>query len=60
METVSDNRRIFMNKTPVRVMKKCEASCGEKVCTNIHSINNQEFRFPSLIQRVKALWKNLF
>ena len=49
-----------MNKTPVRVMKKCKGSCGEKVCTNIHSINNQEFRFPSLIQRVKELWTNLF
>ena len=60
METVSDNRRIFMNKTPVKIVNECKRSCGEKVCTNIHSINNQEFRFPSLIQRVKALWKNLF
>jgi hypothetical protein len=27
---------------------------------NVHSINNQEFRFPSLIQRVKELWIKLF
>jgi hypothetical protein len=27
---------------------------------NVHSINNQEFRFPSLIQRVKELWSKLF
>ena len=60
METVSENRGNFMTKIPVRVMKKSKKSCGEKVCTNIHSMNNQEFRFPSLIQRVKALWTNLF
>jgi hypothetical protein len=49
-----------MTKIPVRVVNKCKKSCGEKVCTNIHSINNQEFRFPSLIQRLKTLWTNLF
>jgi hypothetical protein len=48
-------RRIFMNKIPVKVVKKCKGSCGEKVCTNIHSINNQEFRFPSLLTRLKNL-----
>jgi hypothetical protein len=55
METVSDTRRIFMTKIPVRVVKKCKGSCGEKACTNIHSINNQEFRFPSLLTRIKNL-----
>ena len=56
METVSENRRNFMTKIPVRVTKKKKV----KVVENIHSINNQEFRFPSLIQRVKELWTNLF
>ena len=45
-----------MTKIPVRVMKKRKP----KVVENIHSINNQEFRFPSLIQRVKELWIKLF
>jgi hypothetical protein len=44
-----------MTKIPVRVVKKCKGSCGEKACTNIHSINNQEFRFPSLLTRIKNL-----
>jgi hypothetical protein len=44
-----------MNKIPVKIVKKCKGSCGEKVCTNIHSINNQEFRFPSLLTRLKNL-----
>jgi len=45
-----------MTKMPVRVIKKRKP----KVVENIHSINNQEFRFPSLIQRIKSLWTNLF
>lgn len=56
METVSENRGNFMTKIPVRVMKKKKP----KTVENIHSINNQEFRFPSLIQRIKSLWTNLF
>jgi len=44
-----------MTKIPVRVVNKCKGSCREKTCTNIHSINNQEFRFPSLITRLKNL-----
>jgi translation initiation factor 1 (eIF-1/SUI1) len=45
-----------MTKIPVRVSKKRKP----KVVENIHSINNQEFRFDSLIQRLKKLWTNLF
>ena len=39
-----------MTKIPVRVVKKRKG-----YYTNIHSINNQEFRFPSLITRLKNL-----
>ena len=55
METVSENRENFMTKKPEKVVKKRKG-----YYTNIHSINNQEFRFPSLIQRVKELWSKLF
>jgi hypothetical protein len=40
-----------MTKIPVRVAKKSKP----KVVENIHSINNQEFRFPSLLTRIKNL-----
>jgi translation initiation factor 1 (eIF-1/SUI1) len=41
-----------MTKIPVRIAKKRKP----KVVENIHSINNQEFRFPSLLTRLKNLW----
>jgi hypothetical protein len=44
-----------MTKKPVKVVKKCKESCEKKICSNIHSINNQEFRFPSLLTRIKNL-----
>lgn len=47
MGTVSENRENFMTKKPAKVVKK-------KV-ENIHSIYNQEFRYPSLIDRIKIL-----
>jgi hypothetical protein len=37
-----------MTKIPTRIGKKRKV----KVVENIHSINNQEFRYPSLIQRL--------
>ncbi len=37
-----------MTKKPVKVVKKKPTVVVE----NIHSINNQEFRYPSLIQRL--------
>jgi len=40
-----------MTKIPVRVGKKKKP----KTVENIHSINNQEFRFPSLVTRLKNL-----
>jgi hypothetical protein len=42
-----------MTKKPGKVVKKKTKSVGE----NIHSINNQEFRFPCLITRLKE-WMN--
>ena len=41
-----------MTKIPLRIGKKRKV----KVVENIHSINNQEFRFPSLLTRIKNLW----
>jgi hypothetical protein len=41
-----------MTKKPVKVVKKKPQSAKE----NTHSINNQEFRFPSLLTRLKNLW----
>jgi hypothetical protein len=41
-----------MTKIPTRIGKKRKV----KVVENIHSINNQEFRFPSLLTRLKNLW----
>jgi hypothetical protein len=40
-----------MTKIPLRIGKKRKV----KVVENIHSINNQEFRFPSLLARIKNL-----
>jgi len=40
-----------MTKKLVKVVKKKLQSAKE----NIHSINNQEFRFPSLLTRIKNL-----
>ena len=59
MGTVSEIKGFFMTKIPVKVVNKCKGSCKgscrEKTCNNIHSINNQEFRFPSLLTRLKNL-----
>ena len=41
-----------MTKIPARIVKKRKP----KVVENIHSMNNQEFRFPSLLTRLKNLW----
>ena len=41
----------FMTKKPAKVVKKRKG-----YYTNIHSMNNQEFRFPSLLTRLKNLW----
>jgi hypothetical protein len=40
-----------MTKKPAKVVKKKP----EIVQKNIHSMNNQEFRFPSLLTRIKNL-----
>jgi hypothetical protein len=39
-----------MTKKPAKVVKKRKG-----YYTNIHSINNQEFRYPSLVTRIKKL-----
>lgn len=35
--------------------KNCAKICNKKCTENIHSIYNQEFRFPSIITRIKNL-----
>jgi hypothetical protein len=44
-----------MTKKPGKVVKKKPTVVVE----NIHSINNQEFRYPSLVTRIKKLMVDL-
>lgn len=50
-----------MTKKPTKCGSKCSKKCkseGEvKSPENIHSMSNQEFRFPSLLSRIKT-WMN--
>jgi hypothetical protein len=49
-----------MTKKTGKVAKKCSDSCKKSCNENIHSINNQEFRYPSLIDRIKILMSQIF
>jgi hypothetical protein len=50
MGTVSENQRNFMTKKQIKTVKKTRP-----IKQNIYSIYNQEFRFPSLLTRLKNL-----
>jgi hypothetical protein len=48
-----------MTKKPTKCGAKCKKKCKSEVeieiksPENIHSINNQEFRYPTIITRIK-------
>ena len=46
-----------MTKKTGKVVKKCGESCKKSCNENIHSINNQEFRYPTIITRLLT-WMN--